>query len=94
MFAMMLMFAKCELISQLVLGKSARAVPHEDGSGPVDPVLLISTGIAERGKNQIRIPSLRSSIAYTYRHVSMTNGSFRVWRHTPPPFALNDGPYV
>ena len=45
-----------------MLGKSARAVPQDDGSGVLE-VLIISEGIEERGKNQVRIPALRSSIA-------------------------------
>ena len=64
MFTMILWFLMCEEMSHLVLGKSARAVPHDDGSGDC---LEISSGIEERGKNQVRTPSVRSSVAYTCR---------------------------
>jgi hypothetical protein len=63
MLAIILWFWKCEPISQLVLGKSARAVPQDDGSGETPSV--ISEGMFDRGKNHIRIPSERHSIAYT-----------------------------
>jgi hypothetical protein len=43
------------------LGKSASAVPQEEGSGEF-PV-LISAGMEGRGKNQTRMPSVRHSIA-------------------------------
>ena len=49
-------------MEQLVLGKSARAVPHVEGSGE-EALLLMSVGIEERGKNQVRIPSFLSSMA-------------------------------
>jgi hypothetical protein len=50
------------VISQFVLGKSARAVPQVDGLG-VLAGLEMSNGIAARGKNQVRIPAGRSSRA-------------------------------
>ena len=62
MFAMMLWLVKCEPMSQSVDGKSASAVPQLDGSG-VEVSLLMSEGIDVRGKNQVRIPASRSSIA-------------------------------
>lgn len=59
---MMLWLAKCEGMSQFVLGKSARAVPQVEGSGVVE----MSDGISSRRKNQVRMPASRSSRAYTY----------------------------
>lgn len=55
-------------MSQSVLGKSARAVPHVEGSGLE---LVISVGIEERGKNQTRIPASLSSAAKTYNIVRL-----------------------
>ena len=52
-------------MSQSVLGKSASAVPQVDGLG-VRVGLVRSAGIALRGKNQVRIPAVRSSRAYTW----------------------------
>lgn len=48
-------------MEQSVLGKSASAVPQDDGSGEVPDV--ISVGTEERGNTQMRMPSLRHSSA-------------------------------
>lgn len=53
---------KCSSMLQFVLGKSAVAVLHIDGSGEPD---LISSGTEVRAKFHIRIPAARHSIAYT-----------------------------
>ena len=62
MFAIMLWLVKCELILQSVDGKSASAVPQLDGSG-VASLEPMSDGMDERGKNHVRIPASRSSMA-------------------------------
>ena len=49
-----------ESMSQSVLGKSASAGPQVEGSGEVP--LVMSGGIAERGKSQVRMPSDLSSM--------------------------------
>lgn len=52
-------------MSQYVLGKSARAVPQEDGSG-VRSGFEMSSGMELRGKPQTRMPASRTSTAYTW----------------------------
>lgn len=63
MFAMILWFRKCDEMLQSVDGKSAVASPQVDGSGLP---LVMSDGIEARGHHQMRIPALRSSVAYTF----------------------------
>lgn len=71
MFAMMLWFLKCLVMSQSVEGKSASAVSQVEGSGEeVDELPAMSAGMEDRGKYQALIPAGRISRAYTcqYHH--------------------------
>lgn len=60
----MLWLRKWDVMSQFVLGKSAKGAPQVDGSG-LALGLEMSLGMEERGKNQTRMPSFLSSVAYT-----------------------------